>query len=91
MGINWTILGHSERRALFGEDSVVVAKKVKFAVDNGLSVIACIGETLKERESGNTFKVLEAQLDPIKNCKIIFFQTSEYNVVFIIKLQMKYI
>lgn len=71
LGINWTILGHSERRALFGEDNMVVAKKVKFALDNGLSVIACIGETLKDREAGNTFKVLQAQLDPIKECIII--------------------
>lgn len=64
-GIPWVILGHSERRALFHETSEVVAKKVKAAVNQGLKVILCCGETLEERESGATAKVVESQLDPV--------------------------
>eukprot|EP00825_Cyclidium_porcatum_P046421 TRINITY_DN728_c0_g1_i1.p1 TRINITY_DN728_c0_g1~~TRINITY_DN728_c0_g1_i1.p1 ORF type:complete len:308 (-),score=92.55 TRINITY_DN728_c0_g1_i1:173-1096(-) len=66
MGIKWTILGHSERRTLFGENSEVVAKKCKLALDNGLDVIACVGEKLEERESGQTMEVVKGQLDAIK-------------------------
>jgi len=46
MGIKWTILGHSERRSLYGECSNTVAAKTKFALDKGLHVILCIGENL---------------------------------------------
>ena len=69
MGIKWTILGHSERRTLFGENSEVVAKKCKLALDNGLDVIACVGEKLEERESGQTMEVVKGQLDAIKSKK----------------------
>lgn len=61
-GVNWTILGHSERRTLLGETDEVVASKTKFAVDGGLSVIWCCGESLQEREAGNTIAVIEKQL-----------------------------
>ncbi|KAL2181361.1 Triosephosphate isomerase [Thermothelomyces heterothallicus CBS 202.75] len=61
-GVNWTILGHSERRTLLGETDGVVASKTKFAVDGGVSVIWCCGESLQERESGNTVAVVERQL-----------------------------
>ena len=43
----------------------LVAKKVKYAIDNGLSVIACIGETVAEREAGNTLNVCYSQMAPI--------------------------
>lgn len=66
MGISWTILGHSERRTLFGDSSEIVAKKCKLALDTGLDVIACIGEKLEERESGATMEVVKSQLDAIK-------------------------
>lgn len=66
MGLSWTILGHSERRAYYGECSDLVAKKTKLALESGLKVIACVGETLEDRESGNTNKVVESQLTPIK-------------------------
>merc|ERR1719498_2020432 len=68
-GIHWTLTGHSERRVGFGypgETSEVVGVKTKNAVDAGMSVIACIGETLQDRESGNTMKVCAEQLAGIK-------------------------
>jgi len=69
-GIEWVILGHSERRAtpesgygLMGNESdELVAKKVKYAVSKGLNVMACIGETLEEREAGETLDVCKRQL-----------------------------
>ncbi|GAB1320223.1 triosephosphate isomerase [Madurella fahalii] len=60
--IHWTILGHSERRTLLGETDEVVASKTKFAIDGGVSVIWCCGESLQEREAGNTIAVIEKQL-----------------------------
>jgi len=60
-GINWTIIGHSERRAR-GEDDALIGSKAGAAVADGVSVIACIGETLEERESGRTMEVLSRQL-----------------------------
>lgn len=57
-GLKWVILGHSERRALYHEANDIVGKKVKIALDNGLSTIACIGEKLQEREAGSTLQVI---------------------------------
>ena len=51
IGISWTLLGHSERRHIFGESDKVIAAKVKHALEHKLKVIACIGEKLDERES----------------------------------------
>ncbi|KXN89180.1 Triosephosphate isomerase [Leucoagaricus sp. SymC.cos] len=64
-GIPWVILGHSERRTIFGESSEFVAQKTRAALDSGLKVILCIGETLQQRESGQTGAVNEAQLTPV--------------------------
>ncbi|KDQ16852.1 hypothetical protein BOTBODRAFT_156838 [Botryobasidium botryosum FD-172 SS1] len=65
-GIPWVIIGHSERRTLFGDTDKLVAQKTKTALDAGLSVILCIGETLEERESNKTIAVVEKQLAAVK-------------------------
>lgn len=65
-GLDWTILGHSERRKHFGESDEVVANKVKQAQEHGLNAIVCIGESESEREEGKTNDVLKVQLDAIK-------------------------
>ena len=62
-GCTHVILGHSERRSLFGETDDLIARKVKAALEAGLIPIVCIGETLDEREQGRTFDVVKGQLD----------------------------
>jgi triosephosphate isomerase len=62
-GARWVILGHSERRQIFGETDAFIREKIEAAVASGLRPIACIGETLEEREAGNTMKVVFTQLD----------------------------
>jgi len=62
-GCTHVILGHSERRILFKEGSEIVNRKAKTADLLGLIPIVCIGETLEEREAGNTFKVISTQLE----------------------------
>jgi triosephosphate isomerase len=61
-GCRWVIVGHSERRQHFGETDAVVASKVAAALKGHLVPIACVGETLAERESGRTLEVVERQL-----------------------------
>ncbi|KAK9791344.1 hypothetical protein WJX73_001685 [Symbiochloris irregularis] len=65
LGIPWVILGHSERRTLCSESSQVVADKTKYALDKGLAVILCVGETLEQREAGKTFDTVAEQLKPV--------------------------
>jgi triosephosphate isomerase len=62
LGVYGTIVGHSERRQLFGETDETVAKRVDAALEHGLSVIACVGETEAEREAGETEAVLRRQV-----------------------------
>lgn len=59
---HWVIIGHSERRQLFGETDQSVNKRLHGAIRANLRPIVCVGETLEEREAGHTFTVLERQL-----------------------------
>jgi len=59
MGVDWCLTGHSERRGLYGEDDRDMALKTKFGLDNGMSVMACIGESLVERKLNKTKMVNE--------------------------------
>ena len=65
LGCGWVIVGHSERRALYGETDALVAAKVAHAIELGLRPIVCVGETLAEREAGRTLQVVNAQLDAV--------------------------
>jgi triosephosphate isomerase len=62
-GATWVIVGHSERRQYFGDTDPVVAEKVAAAIAKSLRPIACVGETLAEREKGETLAVVRRQLD----------------------------
>jgi len=65
IGCEYVIVGHSERRALYGETSFAVATKFKAALDAGLKPILCVGETLEQRESGSTEAVVDVQLGAV--------------------------
>jgi triosephosphate isomerase len=62
VGCDTVILGHSERRQFFGETDAVVNKRARAALDEGLTPIVCVGETLQEREAGQTEDVVKRQL-----------------------------
>ncbi len=62
IGIKTVIIGHSERRAIFGETDEILEKKVKAALANKMTVMFCFGEELEDRKSGNHFNVVESQL-----------------------------
>ncbi len=64
-GCTWVILGHSERRQLFGETDGAVAEKTVAALGAKLLPIVCVGETLKEREAGETLRVVKRQVDAV--------------------------
>lgn len=62
LGVEYVVIGHSERRQYFGETDETVNKRTLTAVAKGLIPIVCVGETLEQRESGETEKVLERQI-----------------------------
>jgi triosephosphate isomerase len=62
VGCSWVIVGHSERRQLFGDTHEAVGKKARAALAAGLGAIVCVGETDQERDAGTTFSVVDAQL-----------------------------
>ena len=62
-GCKLAIVGHSERRSLYGETDALIATRYTNAINVGVTPILCIGETLHERESGKTFDVVKAQLE----------------------------
>lgn len=63
VGVNGVIIGHSERRSLFGETDQILFKKVNYATSNDMNVIFCIGEELQQRQNGNYFDVIQKQLE----------------------------
>jgi len=69
VGCRFAIVGHSERRHMFGETSDAVAAKATAALDAGITPIICVGEVLEERQSGATHAVVAGQLRPFTNGK----------------------
>jgi len=63
IGVSYVILGHSERRHIFGEKDSFINNKVKAALKHGLNPILCVGETLEERETNITFEVIKNQIN----------------------------
>lgn len=66
LNIDWVILGHSERRTIFKETDEFIAQKALKAIQNGTKVMFCIGETLQEREAGETTNVCFRQLEALR-------------------------
>ena len=64
-GCKYVLVGHSERRAIMGESDQVVAEKFKVAQDAGLTPILCVGESLEQRQQGETVAVVGAQIDAV--------------------------
>jgi triosephosphate isomerase len=65
LGVHGALVGHSERRRHFDERDTTVARRARAALAEGLSVIACVGETLEQRESGDTELVLKIQVEAL--------------------------
>jgi triosephosphate isomerase len=65
MGCRYVIVGHSERRMLFGEDDATVGRKAHSALRAGLTPIVCVGESLAERKAGRVMEVIGRQLDAV--------------------------
>ncbi|KAI4469298.1 triosephosphate isomerase [Holotrichia oblita] len=65
LGVEYVILGHSERRQYYGEDSGILNKKMRQALDNGLIPIYCVGEKLAEREKNEHFNIVKAQIEEV--------------------------
>jgi len=61
-GATYVIIGHSERRSVFGDTDKIINKKIRAALRHGLKPVLCVGETLEEREGNRTYRVLETQI-----------------------------
>ena len=66
LGARWVLIGHSERRKIFGETDEWLGKKVRLSLQHGMKTLFCVGETLQERESNATRAILEKQLSILK-------------------------
>ena len=64
-GVEYVIVGHSERRSLYGENNTIVAEKVKVALEGGLKPIFCVGETIKQKDAGETKTVVGGQIKAV--------------------------
>lgn len=69
MGASYCLCGHSERRAAQKEDDLIVAQKAMRALEVGLTPVICVGESLQEREKGLTLKVIDRQLERLKDLR----------------------
>ncbi len=67
LGCKYVLIGHSERRHIFGEDSAFLSKKLRIALDNGILPLFCVGELLEQREAGKAGEVVEKQLRDVLN------------------------
>ena len=83
-GCRYVIVGHSERRQLFGESDSQVAGKFAAALDAGLTPILCVGETLEDREAGRTEEVVARQLDAVLKQKSLSEAVLAYEPVWAI-------
>ena len=64
-GCRYVLVGHSERRAIYGESDTLIAEKFAAALASGLNPVLCVGETLAQREAGQTVSVVAAQIDAV--------------------------
>ena len=65
LGVEYVLIGHSERRSIYGETDEDVAAKFCALIDQGIVPVLCVGETLEERESGDTMKVVARQIETV--------------------------
>ncbi len=79
MGCTYVIIGHSERRAYYGETGEILVKKINQALNNDLTPIFCCGEQLEERERGNHFNIVEKQISEV----LFNYLVSDFNKIVI--------
>jgi triosephosphate isomerase len=67
LGIDWTIIGHSERRQYFHEDETIIGTKIEKALENKLNIILCIGDNKEAKENNKSFEIIKTQLETCFN------------------------